>query len=228
MGFIDNPAGELADLMMRVRVLETQSGADGSGFGDGDHPGSGDASLQLGPGANAAGESSAAAGDAAWATGARSTAVGFNTFASGADSTAVGSSASAEHDNSAAFGKNAMTTATWQIMLGSPSHTVATWNAISVLSARRLKRHIVEAPSLRSIFPAQYEWEYIDDEKHRRHVGPIADELVGTDAEQFLTFDDDGQVSGIDKLGLYGAQISVLRQENDELRARLTALENRS
>jgi hypothetical protein len=119
-----------------------------------------------------------------------------------------------------------VTTAADQVMLGTADHTVVVPGTFSNPSARRLKRNIVPAPCLSSIFPTQYEWEYIADEKRRRHVGPIADELLGTDAERFLTFDDEGSVAGIDKLGLYGAQISVLRQENDDLKARLTVLEN--
>jgi hypothetical protein len=220
---IDNPGSEMADLMRRVRFLETQSGADGSGFGDGTHPGSGDLSVQVGPSANAAGESSASLGDSAWATGARSTAAGFNTFASGDDATAVGSSASAEHDNSGAFGKNAMTSAAWQIMLGTVSHTVVVPGTFSNPSARRLKQNIIAAPRLVSVFPEVFEWEYIEGDG-RRQIGPMADDLVGTDAERFLVLDDEGKPAGIDKLGLHTAQITVLlariERLEEELRAR--------
>jgi hypothetical protein len=132
--------------------------------------------------------------------------------------TSLGAFANALHDDSTAIGTGADTTATDQIMLGTSGMTVVVPGTFSNPSARRLKRNIVPAPCLRSIFPTQYEWEYIADEKHRRHVGPIADELLGTDAERFLTFDDDGAVAGIDKLGLYGAQIAVLL-------ARIEALE---
>jgi hypothetical protein len=267
---IDNPGSEMGDLMRRVRFLETQSGADGSGFGGGDssHEGSGPESVQLGPGADASfikaiaiGSGASAAGSSAIsigedavashtntiaigedavASGNRSTALGLAASATGQDSVAVGAIAeatgvgagafgwntTASHTDSTALGALAATTAASQVMLGTSSHTVVVPGTFSNPSARRLKQNISPAPCLRSIFPTQYEWEYIADEKHRRHVGPIADELVGTDAERFLTFDDDGAVAGIDKLGLYGAQISVLHQENDDLKARLTVLEN--
>jgi autotransporter adhesin len=252
---IDNPGSEMGDLMRRVRFLETQSGADGSGFGGGDssHEGTGSDSIQLGEDAVASGHSSvaigedalannlyavalgpgaragnggAAVGNSAWATGNYSSALGETAEASGSHATALGWNSTASHTDSTAVGMLAVTTASNQVMLGTSSHTVVVPGTFSNPSARRLKQNIIPAPCLRSIFPAQYEWEYIADEKHRRRVGPIADELVGTDAERFLTFDDDGAVAGIDKLGLYGAQISALHQENDDLKARLTVLEN--
>jgi hypothetical protein len=233
---IDNPGSEMADLMRRVRFLETQSGADGAGFGggtDGSHEGTGgSASLQIGQLASASANLSIALGYGTAATAQGTTVVGASAQAWAVDSTAIGRGALASHDSSTALGRgadaihnystaigyNATTTAADEIRLGTAANVVSVPGTFSNPSARRLKQNIVPAPCLRSIFPTQYEWEYIADEKHRRHVGPIADELVGTDAERFLTFDDDGAVAGIDKLGLYGAQIAVLL-------ARIEALE---
>jgi hypothetical protein len=245
---IDNPGSEMADLMRRVRFLETQSGADGSGFGggDGSHAGSAADTTQVGDDAdasgvgssaygfhaeatgtdstgvgnftNAEGDNSVAVGKSATALASSGTAVGHGAYASQASATSLGAFANALHVDSTAIGTGADTTAADQIMLGTSGMTVVVPGTFSNPSARHLKRNIIPAPCLRSIFPTQYEWEYIADEKHRRHVGPIADELLGTDAERFLTFDDDGAVAGIDKLGLYGAQIAVLL-------ARIEALE---
>jgi hypothetical protein len=235
----DNPGSEMSDLMRRVRILETQSGADGAGFGggtDGSHEGSGgSASLQIGQlstasanlsvalgyGTDATALGSVAVGASAqsWAFG--SVALGRAALASHDSSMALGYDANAVHSSSTAVGTGAVTTAADQVMLGTADHTVVVPGTFSNPSARRLKRNIVPAPCLRSIFPTQYEWEYIADEKRRRHVGPIADELLGTDAERFLTFDDDGAVAGIDKLGLYGAQIAVLLARIESLEEEL-------
>jgi hypothetical protein len=249
---IDNPGSEMADLMRRVRFLETQSGADGSGFGgggDGSHAGSAADTTQVGDDAdasgvgasaygfhaeaagvdstgvgnftNAEGDNSVAVGKSATALASSGTAVGHGAYAQNASATSLGAFANALHDDSTAIGTGADTTAADQIMLGTSGMTVVVPGTFSNPSARRLKRNIVPAPCLLSIFPTQYEWEYIADEKRRRHVGPIADELLGTDAERFLTFDDDGAVAGIDKLGLYGAQIAVLLARIESLEEEL-------
>jgi hypothetical protein len=243
-----DPSAETRRLKKRVERLEAGT-ADG---GDSTHPGDGYNSVQLGPDAVATGNETVALGEDATAVGNYSVAVGMRATAAefgtavGPDSdangvggtavgratayanysTALGMQAYAGHLRSTALGLDANTTAADQIMLGTAINTVVVPGTFSNPSARRLKQNIIPGPCLRSIFPTQYEWEYIADVKHRRHVGPIADELVGTDAERFLTFDDDGAVAGIDKLGLYGAQITVLHQENDDLKARLTVLEN--
>jgi hypothetical protein len=111
-----------------------------------------------------------------------------------------------------------MTSAAWQIMLGSSSHTVVVPGTFSNPSARRLKQNIIPAPTLSDIFPEITEWEYIDGDGRRR-LGYIADDLVGTDAERFVTFDDDGRPSGIDYLGLLIVQVA-------QMRAEITALQN--
>jgi hypothetical protein len=211
-----DPSAETRRLKKRVERLEAGT-ADG---GDSSHPGSGDLSVQVGPGANAAGESSASLGDAAWATGPRSTAVGPWTVASGDRSAAVGFSATAEDDSSTAIGTGAMTTATHQIMLGTVFETVVVPGTFSNPSARRLKKNVVPAPDLQSVFPTQYEWEYIEGDG-RRQIGPMADDLVGTDAERFLVRDDEGEPAGIDKLGLHTAQIAVLLARIESLEEEL-------
>jgi hypothetical protein len=222
---------------------------------------SGIRSLAFGPGTKALGYGSAALGDSAEANADYAAAVASLSRANGAQSLAAGKSSTAEmfggtavggatyagkeksgafgygafsnHESSSAIGTGATTTADLQIMLGKSTHTVVVAGTLSTPSARRLKRRIKPAPRLVSIFFPLYEWEYKADKTRRRHIGPIADELVGTDAERFLTFDAKGRVSGIDKVGLYGAQIAALhaentelRVENNELRERMTALEN--
>jgi autotransporter adhesin len=191
----------------------------GSSGGDSTHPGSGVDSLQLGPDANASGDHSTAVGEWAFAGGVESTAVGVNTWATGEDSIALGSSATTEHDNSVALGKSAGTTAAWQVMLGTSFHTVVVPGTFSNPSARRLKRDIEPAPVLEAVFPVLVEYEYIDGDGSRQ-LGYIADDLVGSDAERFVTFDDDGRPLGINYLGLLVAQVA-------QLNARLAALEER-
>jgi hypothetical protein len=199
--------------------------ADASGYaavsvGDGSEA-SADYAVAAGQGATASGARGVAVGKSSQALAFGSVGVGHGAYAPAENAAALGSSTSAEHERSTAVGYGSDTTADDQVMLGSASHTVVVPGTFSNPSARRLKRNIIPAPCLRSIFPTQYEWEYIADEKHRRHVGPIADELVGTDAERFLTFDDDGAVAGIDKLGLYGAQIAVLLARIESLEEEL-------
>jgi hypothetical protein len=243
---IDNPGSEMADLMRRVRFLETQSGADGSGFGGGDssHPGAGGDSILLGTDGLADGYASVAIGfeakastitepdaDEAVAVGTAATADGFGAVALGGrsyaqyeTSTALGWSADALHLRSTAVGENAVTTQADQIRLGRSGQQVSVPGNLVVNgtfsnpSARRLKQCIIPAPVLSDIFPELTEWEYIDGDGARR-LGYIADDLVGTDAERFVTFDDDGRPAGIDYLGLLVVQ-------NAQLLARVTVLEN--
>jgi hypothetical protein len=267
MGAIDNPGSEMPDLMRRVRFLETQSGADGAGFGGGDsaHEGSGPESVQLGPGADASfikavaigsgataagssaiaigedavashtnaiaiGEDAVASGNrgtalglAAWATGQDSVAVGAVAEATGVGAGAFGWNTTASHTDSTALGALAATTASSQVMLGTASQTVVVPGTFSNPSARHLKQNISPAPDMSDVFPVLYEWEYIEGDGRRR-VGPMADDLVGTDAERFLVVDDAGEPAGIDTVGLHTAQIAVLlariERLEEELRGR--------
>jgi hypothetical protein len=86
-----------------------------------------------------------------------------------------------------------------------------------------LKTNIKPAPVMRDVFPEVFEWEYIEGDG-RRQIGPMADDLVGTDAERFLVRDDAGEPAGIDKIGLHTAQIAVLlariERLEEELRGR--------
>jgi hypothetical protein len=132
--------------------------------------------------------------------------------------TSLGAFANALHDDSTAIGTGADTTAADQIMLGTSGMTVVVPGTFSNPSARRLKRNIIPAPVLADVFPELTEWEYIDGDGRRR-LGYIADDLVGTDAERFVTFDDDGRPSGIDYLGLLVVQVA-------QMRAEITALQN--
>jgi hypothetical protein len=153
----DNPGSEMADLMRRVRVLETQSGADGAGFGggDGDHPGAGGDSILLGTDGLADGYASVAIGyeakaalitdtdaDEAVAVGTAATADGFGAVALGGRSyaqfetaTALGWSADALHLRSTALGENAVTTKADQLRLGRSSQEVSVPGRLNV--ARR-------------------------------------------------------------------------------------------
>jgi hypothetical protein len=260
---IDNPGSEMADLMRRVRFLETQSGADGAGFGGGDssHPGAGSNSVALGPdGAAASGTNAVALGRSADASGYDAVALGRTSKAYGGDySTAVGAFSWADEDSSSAFGgaasaqavdstalgfntlvafahthstavgADAETTGANQVRVGTTADTVSVPGNLTVAgtfsnpSARRLKQNIIPAPCLRSIFPTLFEWEYIEGDG-RRQIGPMADDLVGTDAERFLVRDAEGEPAGIDKLGLHTAQIAALLARiellEDELRRR--------
>jgi hypothetical protein len=126
--------------------------------------------------------------------------------------TSLGAFANALHDDSTAIGTGADTTAADQIMLGTSGMTVVVPGTFSNPSARRLKRNIIPAPKLSDIFPELTEWEYIDGDGRRR-LGYIADDLVGTDAERFVTFDDDGRPAGIDYIGLLIVQVAQMRAE---------------
>jgi hypothetical protein len=266
---IDNP-NELAEVQRKIRELQTQSGANGSGFGgDSTHPGSGADSIQLGTEADAAGNYSiafgayavaanyytiviglsasadladgiaigrsahadangdVALGFSADASGEESTAIGYLSAASAYRSVAIGRAANADHENGVAIGPFAFTAADNEIAVGSEDASVVVRGTFSNPSARRLKRNIVPAPVLRGVFPELYEWEYIRGDGRRR-IGPIADELVGTDAERFLTYDAEGRVAGIATQELQTAQIAELLARLERAEARITELDNKS
>jgi hypothetical protein len=205
-----------------------------AGSGDSSHAGSGTDSIALGVGTVASGYADVAVGETAEASGDGATAVGRGAhaeaslasafgrlaYATASASTAIGYSTEANHSNSTALGKFATTSAANQIMLGTASETVVVPGTFSNPSARHLKQNIIPAPDLSSIFPALVEYEYIAA-AGRRRLGYIADDLVGTDAERFVTLDDDGAPAGIDVLGLLVAQVA-------HMHARITALENNS
>lgn len=179
----------------------------------------GDYSTTVGSQSETSGDYGVAFGEQAKATAMYGTAVGSSAVASGVDSSALGPYTTASHANSTAVGQGAETTAANQVMLGTSAETVVVPGTFSTPSARRLKQNIIPAPDLRDIFPELVEYEYIDA-ACRRRLGFIADDLLGTDAERFVVFDDVGRPSGIDYLTLLVAQ-------NAQLNARLTALENK-
>ncbi|GAA5198500.1 hypothetical protein [Microbacterium jejuense] len=213
----------------------TTFGATAYGFGA--EATTGTEPTAVGSNAHAEGLRASAVGRAAGATGERSTAVGADSDATSlyattvgaeataeaSDSTALGAYSHAYHARSVAVGAGTETTADDQVMLGNSDQTVVVPGTFSNPSARRLKQNIVPAPTLRSIFPTQYEWEYIPapdaEVDPRRRISPMADDLLGTDAERFVTFDNDGDVAGIAYIELLVAQVGVLH-------ARVTALEN--
>jgi hypothetical protein len=110
-------------------------------------------------------------------------------------------------------------------MLGTADHTVVVPGTFSNPSARRLKQEIKPAPAMRDVFPVLYEWEYIVGDGRRR-IGPMADDLVGTDAERFLVVDDEGEPAGIDTVGLHTAQIAVLLARIESLEEELRGRRN--
>jgi hypothetical protein len=180
----------------------------------------GDYSVSLGEFANAQGTRALALGKSSGGDAFGATACGAATFAGAAQSSAFGYGAVSSFESSTAIGTGAATTAADQIMLGTASDTVVVPGTFSDPSARRLKQNIEPAPELTSVFPELFEWEYIGGDGRRR-IGPMADDLVGTDAERFLVRDDDGEPAGIDKTGLHTAQIAALLARVERLEAEL-------
>jgi len=180
--------------------------------------------VAFGADAEASGDRSTAVGTGAVASGSSAVAVGIGSFASGTYSMAIGRQADCQYDNSIAFGRNVTCNSTFQIKIGTSGHVVEVDGDLTVggtfsnPSARRLKKDITVAPDLVDIFPDLVEYEYIV--KPGRRLGYIADDLVGTDAERFVTFDNDGQVAGIDYL-------SLLIVQNARLNARVAELERK-
>lgn len=208
---LGDPASELR--AMKKAIERVQSSA-----GDSGHRGTGTDSVQIGPFAESTGYGSVSYGDHAFAWADSASALGPGSKALQDNATALGSSAYSNNEHSTAVGADATTDATYQVMLGTSSDAVVVPGSLEVFgtfsnpSARRLKRNIIPAPTLRDIFPELTEWEYIDGDGKRR-LGYIADDLVGTDAERFVTLDRDGEPAGIDYLGLLVAQVARLSTE---------------
>jgi hypothetical protein len=205
---------------------------------------SGDYSIGFGAGCNASGFASIAFGRFTVALGSRSVAIGegsdalanFATalagtvFSGGTYGTALGYGSAVLHSNSTAVGKNASTTAANQIRMGTATETVSVPGNLTVdgvfsnPSARHLKTNI-EPACLRDVFPPVYEFEYLARMGERR-FGHMADELLGTDAERFVTFDEGGEPAGVAYLDLHTVQIAALFREVVALRAELAELRN--
>jgi hypothetical protein len=239
---------EFRELKFLVERLLAGRGDDG----DSEHPGSGSYSLQLGPEAEATNFYAIALGLIAMAYGSDGIAIGrvaqalqngdigigYQAKADGIEAMAlgylaeaaayraiaIGRSAEAAHANSVAIGPFAFTAADNEIAIGSEDASVIVRGSFSNPSARRLKRKIVAAPCLTGLFPRLYEWQYKRRGDGRRQISPLADELVGTDAERFLTYDAKGRVAGIRTLELHTAQIYAVHAENAELRAEVADL----
>lgn len=229
---VDDPSDVVAEqrtLKKRVERLEagTGGGGDSSHIGQGgdqsvalgyETTSTGNGSAVFGGYAHGEGQFSSGLGVGAWADGDESTAVGHTSYAGAYQSTAVGHDAfvATGHTRSSAFGADAETSASNQIMLGTSGDTVVVPGTFSNPSARHLKQNIIPAPELQDLFPGLTEWEYIDGDGRRR-LGYIADELLGTDAERFVTFDDEGRPAGIDYLGLLVVQVARLNVRLAEL-----------
>lgn len=220
--------GTLADASgYRATALGWRSWASGDYavcLGDGEA--SGRDAVALGRLSEASGESSVAIGN----TGAAYDAVAIGSSAYAADSAiAIGAGTDADGERSVAIGAGAQALADDEFVLGASGHHVKVPGDLTVTgtfsnpSARRLKQGIAPAPRMRSVFPTLYEWEYIARPGVRR-IGPMADDLVGTDAERFLVRGDDGEPAGIETLGLHTAQIAALLDRivalEEELRRR--------
>lgn len=217
--------------------VQIGDGANSSGYESvavgSDANASGDASIAVGSSANATHTSATAIGEGTDATNASATAAGAGARAAGDSSTSVGAFSAADAERSGAFGWNAWgkhfgsyaigddaeTTATNQIMLGRADDTVVVPGTFSNPSARRLKKNITPAPALSTTPPELVEYEYIDGDGSRQ-LGHIADDLIGTDWERFVTFDDDGRPLGINYLGLMVAQVAQLAGRVAELESR--------
>lgn len=234
----------------QARVLKQLATASPDKHADPDHhAGSGENSIHLGTPedfyGDAAGYGSIAIGQDARAVpvtdtestegvaiGSQATADGFGTTAVGARSyaqyetaTAIGFLAFAGHAYSTALGHGAVSQAEHELQLGRGEDTVRIpgdlilHGSYSNPSSRDVKQNIIPAPTLRDLFPDLVEYEYIDGDGRRR-LGYILQDLLGTDAERFVTCDRDGNRVGIDYLTLLIAQSA-------QLHARLAALENK-
>ena len=216
---------------MQKAIKRTQPNTGGGS--DSDHAGAGDESIVLGARGEALDSRGISIGADVYNDSDNSVGIGYSALVYGAaggiaigrsaqakadSACGVGDSTRAWHFRGTAIGAGAETTADDQLMLGTSGDTVVVPGTFSNPSARHLKQNITPAPGLSSIFPELVEYEYIDA-AGRRRLGYIADDLVGTDAERFVTFDNDGAPNGIDYLGLLVAQVAVLRAE-------ITALKN--
>jgi autotransporter adhesin len=229
--FLD-PAQESRRLKKAQQRAWVSGGRSG---GDSDHLGAGDYSIALGDAAESPASRGVAIGQGAYADqhlGGYSTAigpgayadddsvaVGSATTAAGTESVAIGDFANASGDRSVAIGKGSSAPNADDFVLGNASHNVIVPGTFSNPSARRLKENVTDAPELVSIFPTLYEWEYIVGDG-RRHIGPMADDLVGTDAERFLIRDAAGEPASIQTVALLVAQVA-------QLNARVVALEEK-
>lgn len=200
-----------------VGVIADAGGYAGVAVGD-NSAASADYTVAVGHDSEASGAQSVAVGKASGAVAYGAVAVGAASYAQGDQSNALGFGAFTAHESSTAVGTGAVTTADQQVMLGTASDTVVVPGTLSTPSARRLKENVTDAPELVSIFPALYEWQYILGDG-RRHIGPMADDLVGTDAERFLIRDAAGEPAAIQVVALLVAQVA-------QLNARVVALEN--
>lgn len=201
------------------------SGSDSIAIGDNGEA-SGDSSVAVGPSTSAHGLSATAVGDVAQAWGDLGSAFGSQARANVFKGTALGANTRALHSRGTAVGEGAQTTAADQVMLGKSGDQVVAAGTLLTPSARDMKTDITPAPKLVGVFPGLYEWAYKDDEKRTRHIGPMADDLVGTEAERFVHFDADGHVAGYAKCDLHTVQIAALLHEVTALRAEFAALKN--
>lgn len=100
------------------------------------------------------------------------------------------------------------------------------------VSAARYKKHIHDAPDLGDLFAAPLrEWQLrangITPADPTWRIGPIADELVGTDLDRFVVRDASGDVDSIDFLALLMAQTWTLNARELELEQRVDELERK-
>lgn len=211
---------EVDRINRRLRILETASPANHTE--DSQHPGAGFESIQIGVGARAEpvtdsdADEAIAIGSSATADGFGAVAIGARSYAQYENASAFGWLAFAGHTYATAIGYRTVTTADHQIRLGRAEDTVSVPGTFSNPSARRHKQNITPAPTVGGLFPVLVEYEYIDNPGVRK-LGHIADDMLGTDAERFITFNDEGEVDGIDYIGLLVAQVAALQARVTEL-----------
>jgi hypothetical protein len=237
---VDDPSDLNAENRALKKRVERLEAGTASSAGDSTHEGAGFESIVLGADAEATDDRGITFGAGGYNDSADSVCIGYLSLVTGAvggiaigraaqsqaaSGSAFGPAARAMYGSSTAVGASAVTTATNQVMLGRASDTVVVPGTFSNPSARRLKQNITPAPELVSIFPTLYEWEYIEGDGRRR-IGPLADDLLGTDGERFLTFDDEGRVAGIESVALLTVQVASLVAQVAQLSAELAALKN--
>ena len=215
----------------------------GQAGGDSDHLGAGALSIQIGDAAEAVGSRSVAIGQASYADAgsggggystalgagsyadADAVAVGANSSAQGVESVAIGDGSYAYGERSVSIGKGAIASNDDDFVLGTSSHNVIVPGTFSNPSARHLKQNIVPVDDVGDVFPELVEYEK-KAAPGKRHLGYIAGDLVGTDAERFLVLDGDGQPAAIAYQDLHTAQIHALYREVVALRAEIAELRN--
>jgi hypothetical protein len=246
-----DPSAETRRLKKRVERLEAGT-ADGDAT-DGDHPGSGFASTQVGDSAVASGSQSLAVGfraessggfgalavgadaiathDRAVAVGpgttayqAEGVALGYRAAAWGLRSVAIGGDATANNADSVAIGANITCNTDWRILLGSSAHTVYVPGNLTVVGT-------FSNPSARrlkrDITPAPYLPAVFPELVEYAYIEGDGQRRLGYIADDLVGTDAERFVQ-FDADGNPEAidYLGLMVAQNAQLQARLTVLEN--